>query len=245
LAYFKDLEGSDNGVLRSNASAYEIRVAPDDELIITVTSSVPEATAAYNMPLNNPAKRTNYVTATNNAVLQTYIVDGSGDIILPVLGRYHAGGKTTKEISAELTQQVSAKVKDPYVRVELSNFYVNVMGEVEEPQRVAVTSKRFSLLDALAACGDLTEYGRRDRVYVIREEDGQKTYHRMDLADSKIFGSPYFYLKQNDVVYVEPNQIRVDNSRYNQHNAYKLTVISTIVSAASVVASLVIALTVK
>ena len=80
---------------------------------------------------------------------------------------------------------------------------------------------------------------------VIREEIGKQTYHRMNLADSNIFSSPYFYLQQNDVVYVEPNQIRIDNSKYNQNNAYKLTVISTIVSAASVIASLVIALAVK
>jgi polysaccharide export outer membrane protein len=100
----------------------------------------------------------------------------------------------------------------------------------------------FTVLDALAACGDLTEYGKRDRVYVIRTEGNQRTYHRLDLTNSEVFSSPYFYMQQNDVVYVEPNQIRIDNSKYNQNNAFKLSVISTIVSSVSVVASLVIAL---
>ena len=119
------------------------------------------------------------------------------------------------------------------------------MGEVKNPHRIYVNSERFTLLDALSAAGDLTEYGERGNVLVIREENGQQIYHRLDLADSNIFSSPYFYLQQNDVVYVEPNQIRIDNSKYNQNNAFKLSVISTIVSTASVVASLVIALAVK
>ena len=91
----------------------------------------------------------------------------------------------------------------------------------------------------------MTEFGERGNVLVIREEGGKQTYHRMNLADSNIFSSPYFYLQQNDVVYVEPNQIRIDNSKYNQNNAFKLSVISTIMGAVSIVASLVIALAVK
>ncbi|MBR6489514.1 MAG: polysaccharide export protein, partial [Muribaculaceae bacterium] len=105
--------------------------------------------------------------------------------------------------------------------------------------------ERFTLLDALSAAGDLTEFGERGNVLVIREENGKQVYHRLNLADTNIFSSPYYYLQQNDVVYVEPNQIRIDNSKYNQNNAYKLTVISTIVSATSVIASLIIAVAVK
>ena len=117
------------------------------------------------------------------------------------------------------------------------------MGEVRAPQRVYSGRQNFTLLDALAVCGDLTEFAERDKVYVIRTVDGQRTYQRMDLGNSEIFESPYFYLRQNDVIYVEPNQIRIDNSKYNQNNAFKLSVISTVVSSVSVIASLVIALT--
>ena len=166
-------------------------------------------------------------------------------IIMPVIGKLNVAGKTTREIEQMIVSRVSPTVKDPFVRVELTGFFVNVMGEVKNPHRVYVNSERFTLLDALSAAGDLTEFGERGKVLVIREENGQQVYHRLDLADSNVFSSPYFYLRQNDVVYVEPNQIRIDNSKYNQNNAYKLTVISTIVSAASVIASLIIAVAVK
>ena len=102
-----------------------------------------------------------------------------------------------------------------------------------------------TILEAISEAGDLTPYGRRDNVLVIREENGKRTYARVDLSSKDLLNSPYYYLKQNDYIYVEPNDIREANSRYNQDNAYKLSVTSTIVSAASVIASLVIALTVK
>jgi polysaccharide export outer membrane protein len=109
-----------------------------------------------------------------------------------------------------------------------------------------VSREKITILEALAQAGDLTIYGQRKNVQLIREDStGMKSIHYFDLTDANIINSPYFYLQQNYVVYVEPNQIRIDNSKYNQNNAYKLTVVSTIVSAVSVIASLVIALTVK
>lgn len=245
LSYFKDLAGSPSGVLpKSAAETYSLKVQADDELIITVSSLVPEATAAYNMPLGNPANRGTYGSQSQPR-LQTYIVDESGSVTMPVIGKVQVAGKTTTQIANDITARVSHDVKDPVVRVELLNYGVDVMGEVKNPHRVIASKQRYTVLDALSDCGDLTEYGKRDGVLVIREENGVKTYHRLDMSDSNVFGSPYFYLQQNDVVYVEPNEIKIDNSKYNQNSAYKLTVISTIVSAASVIASLVIALTVK
>ena len=151
-------------------------------------------------------------------------------------------GKTMNQIAEEISAQVSKDVKDPYVRVDIVNFSVDVMGEVRAPQRVYAGHQNFTVLDALSQCGDLTEFGKRDRVFVIRTEEGKRNYHRLDLNSSDVFNSPYFYLKQHDVVYVEPNQIRIDNSKYNQNNAFKLSVISTVVSSVSVIASLIIAL---
>ncbi len=117
------------------------------------------------------------------------------------------------------------------------------MGEVEKPGPVKVSTERLSVFDALVAAGDLTDYGRRENVLVIREIDGKKVYQRLNLKDSKVVESPFFYLQQNDVVYVEPNSIRQANSKYNSNNAFKLTVISSVISAVSVITSLVIALT--
>ena len=242
LAYFHNLGDAPSGTLPAQQSSYPILVQSDDELVVSVLSAVPEATAAYNLPLENPATRNALRMATQPRT-QTYIVDKQGDIMLPILGRIHVSGKTTAQIAEEVTALVSKDVKDPYVKVDIVNFTVNVMGEVRVPQRVTAERQQFTVLDALSACNDLTEYARRDRVFVIRNENGERTYHRLDLSSSEVFSSPYFYLRQNDVVYVEPNQIRIDNSKYNQNNAFKLSVISTIVSSVSVIASLVIALT--
>ena len=243
LAYFQNLKDS-VGKLPDNVSNYKIKIQPDDELIITITSTLPEATAMYNLPLGNPSLKGN-INATQSPRIQTHIVDHNGMIQLPVLGEIQAAGLSTKELEAVIKNRVSEQVKDPFVRVEMINFTVNVMGEVKAPQRMVVGKERFSVLDALAAAGDLTEYGKRDNVLVIRTENGKSTYHRLNLTDGSIYASPYFYLQQNDVVYVEPNDIKIDNSKYNQFSAFKLSQLSTIVSLASVIASLVIALCVK
>ncbi len=152
---------------------------------------------------------------------------------------------TTEQLTDMLVQKISADVKDPVVTVRLANFTVVVAGEVKTPKTISVDRNRISVLDALAAAGDLTEYGERSNVLVIREEGGKRTYAHLDLNSSETLSSPYYYLKQNDYVYVAPNKVRQANSKYNQNNAFKLSVISTIVSASSVIASLVIALTVK
>ena len=243
LAYFQNLKDS-VGKLPDNVSNYKIKIQPDDELIITITSTLPEATAMYNLPLGNPSLKGN-INATQSPRIQTHIVDRNGMIQLPVLGEIQAAGLSTKELEAVIKNRVSEHVKDPFVRVEMINFTVNVMGEVRAPQRIVVGKERFSVLDALADAGDLTEYGKRDNVLVIRTENGKSTYHRLNLTDGSIYASPYFYLQQNDVVYVEPNDIKIDNSKYNQFSAFKLSQVSTIVSMASVIASLVIALCVK
>ncbi len=243
LSYFRNLRNSESGVM-PQGSEYEIKIVPEDELAILVSSKVPEASVMFNQPQANYSTRGEY-SAQATPRIQTYIVDKQGDIVMPVIGKLNVAGKTTREIEQMVSSRVSASVKDPFVRVELMGFNVDVLGEVKNPHRIHVGSERFTLLDAISAAGDLTEYGERSNVMVIREENGKQMYHRLNLADSNIFASPYFYLRQNDVVYVEPNQIRIDNSKYNQNNAYKLTVISTVVSAVSVIASLVIALAVK
>lgn len=243
LAYFRNLGDAPSGTL-PRGGEYMIKIAPDDELAVVISSSVPAATAIYNAPMGNMGNRSS-LSVTNDPKLATHIVDKQGCIELPVIGKITVAGRTTEQVQDMIKQRIARDVKDPYVRVTMQGFNINVMGEVKTPQRIKVNGERFTVLDALAAAGDLTEYGQRDGVLVIREENGVTSYHRMNLADSNIFASPYFYLQQNDVVYVEPNKIRVDNSKYNTNNAYKLSLTSTIVSAASVIASLVIALAVK
>lgn len=241
LPYFTDLNASE-GVLETLSYTPEIK--PDDELMITVNSSVPEATAHYNVPLVNPAMQSE-IKVSSTPRQQTLLVDSKGDIVLPVLGTVHVAGMSTEELQDKLTEMIRKDVSDAIVRVQLVNFTVVVAGEVTRPAAIKVDGNRFSILDALGAAGDLTPYGERSNVLVIREENGKRTYARLDLNSSEILTSPYFYLKQNDYVYVEPNKVRQANSKYNQDNAFKLSVISTVVSATSVIASMIIALAVK
>ena len=242
LPYFADITAIESGSF--DAGEYSVTIKPDDELLITVTSTAPEATALYNLPLANPATA-NEMFKTTSPQQQTYIVNSQGDINFPVLGTIHVEGMTVEQLQKFLTDKISADVQDPMVMVSMVNFRVVVAGEVQQPQSIQVTRNRYSILDALSDAGDLTEFGERENILLVREEDGKRKYVHLNLNSSETLQSPYFFLKQNDYIYVSPNKIRQDNSKYNQNNAFKLSVTSTIVSAASVIASLVIALTVK
>ncbi|MCH5221574.1 MAG: polysaccharide biosynthesis/export family protein [Muribaculaceae bacterium] len=242
LPYFTDIIDEKEGTLP--LVNYTPTIQADDELFISVTSEAPQATAIYNLPYTNPAIRED-ITKTASPRVQTYIVSDKGYIDFPVLGSIHVAGLTTDQLKYDLYQRISQTVKNPIISVRLINFNVVVAGEVKMPQTIKVDRNRISILDALAMAGDLTEYGERSNILVIREENGERKYTHLDLNSSDILTSPYYYLQQNDYVYVAPNNIRQANSKYNQNNAFKLSVISTIVSATSVVASLVIALAIK
>ena len=125
------------------------------------------------------------------------------------------------------------------------NFRVSVLGEVNHPGVQLVSNNRYTILDAMAAAGDLTPYGKRDQVLLIREVDGKQQRILLDLTNSDILTSDYYYLQPHDYIYVVPNQVREGLAKYDSNKSYNLSMVSTIVSAASVIASLVIALTVK
>lgn len=243
LAYFSDLENSVSGTVALQKS--DLTIAPMDELMINVTSEVPEASAAYNLPFNIPGAKEDLLINSTTSQKQTYIVDKAGDIVFPILGKLHVAGMTTSQLAEELTRRIARDVEGPYVRVELVNFKVKIMGEVLRPGSYKFDTERVTVLDALAEAGDMTVFGRRDNVMVWREENGVATYHKLNLNDSKIINSPYYYLKQNDVVYVEPGSARSGQAEYNQNNSFKVSVVSAVVSGCSVVASLLIALLAK
>lgn len=238
LVYFKDIEK----IQTTQLNPYTVKIEPSDELYITVTSQYPQATANYNLPSVNTATREQLVASTQPRQ-QTYTVDPEGYILFPELGKIYVKGMTVEQLRDYLIEKISAKVENPTVIVELIGYYVNVTGEVKSPGRINITSPRFSILDAIASAGDLTQYGRRDNVLLIREVDGKLEHVRIDLGKSDILESPYYFLKQNDVIYVEPTGVLQENAEYNQINAFKLSVISTIVSGSASIISLIIALT--
>lgn len=243
LSYFQNLPADNvDVVIESIDTDYSLRIVPDDELQISVTSLEPAATAMFNLPVANIATRGDQ-QVTGNLAMQTYIVDKAGNIRFPMLGNIHVAGMTTTELTDFLVEKISPEVESPMVRVEIVNFAINILGDVKQPGRFNLKKESVSVLDALAMAGDLTDYGHRNNVLLIRKEGNKTIYHRFDLTDSKTLETPYYYLKQNDVLYVEPDKVKASNAKYNTNNSFKLSVISTVVSAVSVVASLIIALT--
>ena len=242
LPYFVDLQSQPTGELP--VLEYMPTIQPDDELMITLTSKSPAATEEFNVPFVNPAK-SDLLAQSTTPRMQTYRVDSEGDILFPVFGKIHVAGMTTEGLRDYLTGRISATVTDPIVSVSLLSFDVTVAGEVNTPTTVHIAGQRLTLIDAIAQAGDMTPYGERSNVLIIREVNGKREYAHVDLNSSDVLTSPYFYLRPKDYVYVSPNKVRQANSKYNQDNAFKLSVISTVVSATSVIASLVIALAVK
>lgn len=246
MTYFENIATTDNGQL-GNVD-YELKIAPDDKLDIRVTSTNPNAAQIFNIPSSystvmDPNTGTMVQTPAGNNI--DYLVSQSGDISFPILGKIHVAGMTTTQLADYIYDHVKDQIEDPIVTVQLTNFHVSILGEVNRPGNVSANSERFTIMVAIARAGDLTPYAVRDNILLIREENGKKEYHHLNLNDSKVFTSPYFYLKQNDMVVVQPNDVRRSNVNYNVNNGYRLQVTSAIISACSVVASLAIALFVK
>jgi polysaccharide export outer membrane protein len=174
--------------------------------------------------------------------LQPYLVGEDGYIQFPVLGRIKIGGLTKVDAIKLLESRISEHVKDPIVTIQNLNFKVSVLGEVNNPGPFFLTNERISILDALSLAGDLTIYGKRENVLLIRDNTGKKEFYYFNLASTDIFKSPYFYLQQNDVIYVEPNDARQKNANYSQSNQYNISVASTILSAVSILVALFVSL---
>lgn len=211
---------------------YEVIIHKDDLLAIFVNSKDPELALPFNMPVV-----TYQIGAQTTAQqrLLGYLVDQNGDIDFPILGKIHVEGLTRMQVTELIKQKLMSEdlIKDPIVTVQFLNFKVSVMGEVTRPGTFDISGDRITLLEALSMAGDLTIYGRRDRVAVIREKDGKRRILYHDLRSSDIFQSPCYYLQQNDIVYVEPNKAKTGQSRINSNNS-----VGVWLSAVSVLASI-------
>jgi len=242
LAYFRDIT-SETEVVPMPA-VVPVKIAPEDELFITVTSTEAAASAQFNLPSTNPATQRDLQIYQSPRQL-TYIVNSKGDIDFPQLGTIHVAGMTTEQLRDDLVARISKWVDDPTVTVRLMNYRVNVLGEVNRPGAIYVNNNRYTILDALTDAGDMTPYGERQNVLLIREENGSQKRILLDLTSSDLLSSEYYYLQPNDYIYVRPNKVREGNAKYDSNKSYKLSMVSTVVSASSVIASLIIALAVK
>lgn len=215
--------------------AYEVKIHSDDLLAIMVNSKDPELALPFNMPMVTYQLGTNMGAIGQQRVLG-YLVDTEGNIDFPILGKIHVDGMTRLQVTEMIKKRLITGdyIKDPIVTVQLLNYKISVMGEVARPGSFSITSDRITLLEALSMAGDLTIYGKRDRVAVIREQEGKRTVLYHDLRSADLFLSPCYYLQQNDIVYVEPNRAKIGQSEINQNNS-----VGTWLSAVSVLASIV------
>jgi len=204
-------------------------IKPNDFLNITVSAADPEAVRPYNLLTETRPLVGSFVNSSNSQQLG-YLVDNNGNIEFPELGTIKVGGLSRKELIDYLTKRVSEGVKNAIVNVTILNFKVTVLGEVSRPSQYDVSGERITILEALGLAGDLTIFGRRDNILIIRETNGQNKYERVDITDADFINSEYYYLQQNDVVYVEPNGARVQGSTFNTNTGLYISVASLLLS---------------
>ena len=195
-------EGPDwESLSKSNLVQPVLIIQPDDILSITVHSFDMAAAAPYNI-INNSGNAQGAVA--NISTPGGFLVDAEGYIDFPVLGRIKIGGLTIPEAKNKIQQLVGQQLVDPVVMVRFMNFRITVIGEVARPATYTIPDQKINLLEAIGLAGDITSYGKRDNILIIREINGKREFGRINLKDKAVFNSPYFYLAQNDVIYVEP-----------------------------------------
>ena len=198
-----------------------IVVQPKDMLSIVVSSKDPELAQSFNLPLQTYQAGSATTSYGYSHRLLGYMVDLEGNIDFPTLGKLKVVGLTREQLADMIRQKLvrSGLILDAIVTVEFGNFKISVLGEVRSPGTFTLVDDRITILEAISRAGDLTLYGKRDNVLVRREQEGKIAFHRVDLRSKALFDSPVYYLQQNDVVYVQPNNTMIARSRINENRS--------------------------
>lgn len=209
LTYFKDL--SDTAALQTipTAKAPPLQLQADDQVQLSISSPSAEASSFFNLMALSPSSSVGATTSTqpNQSFINLYIISNEGKITLPVLGDIQASGLTLEQLKQQVVTALKPYLTNPIVSARLTNFKVTVIGEVNKPFTVLVDREKINILEAIGASGDMTVYGARQKVKVIRKlPDGNTEVGKLDFNSSKMFQSPYFNLRQNDIIYVQPNK---------------------------------------
>lgn len=238
VAYFQN---ADSISLAASKMLYEAKIGPKDELTITVITTDPKAAMPFNLSVSQTIG-TGGQLSTSGGSLQGYLVDNNGNIEFPIVGTLHVGGLTKNQAETLIKNKVKPYLsanENPIVTVRMASYRVVVTGEVTKPGVVYVPQEKMSVIEALAQCGDLTIYGRRENVMLIREDaQGEKHIHRLNLNDANIINSPYYYLQQNDVIYVEPNKVKAQNSAIGSSTTLWFSAVGTLISLASLIVTI-------
>ncbi|MDL2214584.1 polysaccharide export protein [Dysgonomonas sp. OttesenSCG-928-M03] len=235
ISYFQDLEKYEylKGEIAKSDSLNKLTIKPNDELAILVSSIEPQAVIPFNLP-------------SLQGKPSSYLVNADGEINFPTLGKLKLGGLSPQQATDLIQNRLEEYINNPIVNVQILNFRISVLGAVNAPGPFYFTNGRVTILDAIANARDLTLHARRDNVLLIRENGDKKEFVRFDLTKSNdVFSSQYFYLQQNDIIYVEPNKEFQKDAGMSQQKQFNLTLVTTGVTALISAISLIIAVSNK
>lgn len=218
-----------------------------DVLIITVNTNTPEAALPFNLPLIPAGESTKNYSVGNGSYIsyglsmQNYLVDIQGDIIFPVIGKIRAAGLKKSELADKIKNEIFPRyiTEEPIIMMRFGNFKISVLGEVVRAGSFPIDNEKISVFEALAMAGDMTIYGKRESVLLIRENNGTRETVRLDLRDKNLVNSPYYYLQQNDVIYVEPNNSKARSSAISSAESLSISIVGTLISLSTLIINVI------
>lgn len=242
-SYQKSLYLQNDAVINQSTQGqlYDFRIMPKDILTILVSTTDPAASAPFYRRIGQEKGTQPIQQGLQNAELLDYLVDNEGKIDFPVLGKIKVGGMTTRECEAVIREKLKSYLNEvPNVTVRSSNYKFSVLGEVNRPGTYTVKDEKVTIFEAIAQAGDMTLFSIRDDVQLLREDnEGRRQVVHLNLNDANITQSPYFYLQQNDVIYVKPTKAKVRTNTFNSNASMWITILSVLTS----ISTLVIAIT--
>lgn len=226
----------------------QIKVEPGDELMVFV--SCDDMETSQKLSLMAGMRRPDFNNPYTSSIMLPYLVNDKGDIDMPTIGSVHVAGLTRQQVANEVAKKVvDAKLAKPgtvNVTVSFSNMTFSAIGEVAKPGTYSLTDERLTVLEALSMAGDLTIHGRRDKIWVIREDkDGNRKTMQIDLRDTKFMSNPAYYIEQNDVIYVEPDEVRAGQSTLNENTFKSVGFWTSLVSVGVSLTTLIVTLSKK
>lgn len=238
IPYLQEFESVNN--IQDTLPMFDAHIQAKDLLTITVNTTDPEAAAPFNLTVQSASTANQTQKVTQQAALQTYLVDNQGNIDFPVVGKLNLGGLTKSEAENLLREKLKPFLREtPIVTVRMVNYKISVLGEVNHPGTFTISNEKVNILEALAMAGDMTIWGMRDNVKLVRENaDGQRKIILLDLNQADIINSPYYQLQQNDILYVSPNKTKAKNSDIGQSTSLWISATSILVSVASLLVNI-------
>ena len=239
ISYF---ENKDQVDLALSKHLFDAKIMPKDILQIQVFSMTPEAAEPFNLMKSKGGSITSTTSSNGQGTVYDYLVDNDGNIEYPVLGTLHLGGLSKTEAEQLIKSKIQpymAEAENVVVHVRMINYKYAILGGVNRPGVFTTPNEKVSILEAIAQAGDLTTFAYRDRIYLIRENaDGQKDFHQLDINDANIISSPYYYLQQNDVIYVEQKKIQARNAFISANTSIWFSLASSLMSIATFILAL-------